>query len=149
MSEDVSQVLGAEGAGLPVIGNGNTYFLEPITQRHKSTYEAWLKERALRSVYEQRDNLDADEYTDLHAKIHENIAAGVYGWAGAVWRKSMRGIDGVVQLAWMLAKTAHPKVTLEEIRNAVMDNPTGFGAAIRSFLDADPNTRPPKAAGAN
>lgn len=142
MAEDVSQLLGNEGSGYPVAALGKIYFLSGADQRIQSAFEAYLKGQAKATAREQKTELDPDDYIELLARINDNIAAGVYAWHGPVYQRSVRRGQGLRQICWLLLKKHHPKITLEEVEQALQDNPADFVTTLKMILDDSPNFPP-------
>lgn len=143
MYEEVSQVLGAESAGWPVVASGKTYLLTPPTFKDKSRFESWLKTEAKKAALEDRAILPRDEFAALLACINTQIGSGLYRWGGPIYFESLNKGTGFQELARILLQKHHPGITADEVREALEDNTPDFGFTLNMLLDAAPNSPPP------
>lgn len=152
--EDVTRVLGAEGAGWPVYALGTTYYMTPPTLGQKSEFEAWLKAGAKKELAEMRSVMLRDEFAASMSHLATLFSSGVYRWGGPVYSESLnRGVGGLV-LTQILLRQHHPTITREEVEAAVDDASyldekgvlhSDFGDTLKEILDALPNSAPPPA----
>ncbi len=121
--------------------------LEEINPGVRKTFSAWCAARARQELFETKDELSGDAYTDSLSCLNRDIAAGEYRWGsplgknvvGQGVRRMLQSGDGQAKLLALLLRKRHPDVTLETAGLLMEENPEMVGECMRLAVNG-PNS---------
>lgn len=130
MSE-LNNLLGQEGAGVPMVIDGQTYTLCPLTLKDKGEFEYWLEQRAIAGVKRLFGN-DPDELREQRQHVNDNVAAGTYAFGGEVFQKALRQQDGLMELFRLMLRKHHG-LTSEQVTELIGKDPNEAVRAMQTL----------------
>ena len=81
---------------------GKSYPVGLLTQERKTSFEAWLKSRALAALEDVKPLLSAAEWEQERRAFREELSAGRYAFFGPVAEMSRGTADGGAKMASLL-----------------------------------------------
>jgi len=143
-SVSVSEVIGNEGAGIPLtLPDGRAFTARLIDQAMKSAIERTYQGRALQAVMEMKPALTPDEYRDQLAELAKRKAAGAYRFTGLmplfdtpdgffVLAQHVFGVDEDAALGMAVASPEELKLVVRQVmEESFRPNRAGAPAAAQ------------------
>lgn len=146
---EINRALGAAGAGATLKVGGDEYPLSPLTKRVQGQYEAWLESRARAAVRPEKEFLEAEIYAALLARLSDEILRGKYSFTGPLAQETLRTLDGVTHLLYLLLLPGNPKATKADAERFVDECGAEVACAIKELTDLGKRQRSKPTATAN
>lgn len=110
----------ATAAPMEVLLKGKPARMAPLTDKDIAELDNWLKARVIRMARQAIDETwSEEEKRTLYAAAVAN--ATTLTWVSGEGAKLMNTLDGMSQVFWQCFRRYSPRVTLDEVRAAMLD----------------------------
>lgn len=139
----------ASAAPTLVMLGDRQYQLNPLSGADMGAFERWVQTRYLALVKEQTADLRTEERERLLDNAFARAAAITFSSPQAI--QALLTLEGATYALWLGLKRSHPELTLERVRDLLID-PKTIDAAMERFADlnrlpgAEKKTAPPNPA---
>lgn len=127
------------GDKIPLAVGDKTYWLARLTDKIRAEYERYLESSALATVQKSKESLPRDDYLDLLLALNVKISTGYFTYGQQAFQDSLRTLEGLTQLFWLLLKPHQPNITLAAVQTLAVESGKEIAESIQRALD-DGNT---------
>ena len=120
----MGSVASSLGLGSQFTYKEKTYTLSPWDFSIQANFERYIEDKAVQAARRMQRHLPEKDYSELLAKVTRDIATGVYSFGGEVISESLKSVENLQHLVFLMLKKNHPEVTpqlVKEIFKEEMD----------------------------
>jgi hypothetical protein len=138
----MAEISKALGLGSSFDFNGKTYNCSPWTYKIQGEFERYLEDHAMRTARKMRQYLTDQEYTDLIARTHKDIAEGYYAFGSEPCMRAMQTLTHFKKILQLCLQPKHPDIEMNTIEELVQNRLEEMMSKVGE-ANADPNPNGP------